>query len=83
VSTVAIAILSLTVGAFLAVYCPRVALREFRAGVAKGRVNDFRRDAAPISFWLSIAATLFAGVLGVLFLIVGLAMIGREIGLFR
>jgi hypothetical protein len=73
--------LAAIIGAVFAVHCPRAALRELRSGVTKGRVNQFRRDTAPISFWLSIVATFFAGVLGVLFVILGLAMIGSHLEL--
>ena len=47
-------------------------VRGLTVGVVHGRVNDFHRETSPISFWLSIAATGLAAVLGIALLVVGL-----------
>ena len=73
--------LSVLVGGWLAIHCPRAALSEFRAGVARGRVNSFVRDRNPAAFWLAIAATAFAGVIGFCFLLYGIALLGMGAGL--
>jgi hypothetical protein len=78
---IVMASISVLAGGFFAVHCPQAALREYRAGIARGRVQDFRRETSPISFWLTICATAFAGVLGLGFLLYGLARIAVEWGI--
>jgi hypothetical protein len=70
-------------GGFLAVYCPWSVLGDFRSGVSKGRVNNFRRDRNPVAFWLTIGATAFAGIVGVAFFVFGLLSLGIGAGYIR
>jgi hypothetical protein len=63
------------------IHCPRAALREYRNGVAKGlnpashTPRDFARKVDPVGFWLSIAATFLAGLMGLFFFLFGIASI--------
>ena len=68
-------------GGWLMIHCPRAALKEYRDGAAKG-LNpvshgplDFTRKAQPLGFWLTIAATFIAGLMGLLFFLFGIAQI--------
>jgi hypothetical protein len=68
-------------GAWLMVHCPRAALREYRNGIAKGLnpatyvQRDFAREVQPIAFWLTIVATVLAGLMGMFFFVFGIASI--------
>jgi len=74
-------LLMATFGVWLAVHCPRAAIREFRSGLAKGlnpsthMQRDFAREAEPIGFWLTIVGTFLAGVMGLFFFVFGVATI--------
>lgn len=67
-----LAIIEIGAGAFLAAASIWSLARGLRAGVVHGRVNDFRKETSPKSFWLTIAMTGLAGALGIALLIVGL-----------
>jgi hypothetical protein len=58
-------------GALLAAASIWSLVRGLRAGAVHGRVNDFRRETSPVSFWLTIAATGLAAALGIALLVVG------------
>jgi hypothetical protein len=73
-----VAVFAIAFGGFLAVYCSRAALAEFRSGVARGRVNSFRRERHPIAFWMTIGATLLAGIIGLAFVVFGVAALGTN-----
>ena len=68
-------------GACLMVHCPRAAIREYRGGVAKGlnpathARRDFTRYAEPVGFWVTIAGTFLAGVMGLFFFVFGIIAI--------
>jgi hypothetical protein len=68
-------------GAWLMVHCPRAAIREFRSGIAKGLnpashlPRDFLRASEPIGFWLTIAGTSLASLMGLFFFVYGIATI--------
>ena len=68
-------------GGWLMIHCPRAALREYRDGIAKGfnpvshAQLDFTRKANPAGFWLTIAATFLAGLMGLFFFLFGIAPI--------
>ena len=66
------AVMEIGAGALLAASSIWSLVRGLRAGVVHGRVNDFRRETSPLSFWLTIAATGVAAALGIVLLVVGL-----------
>lgn len=66
------AIMEIGAGSLLAAASFWSMVRGLRVGVVHGRVNDFRRETSPISFWLTIAATGFAAVLGIALLAIGM-----------
>ena len=78
-----IGILEVVFGGMLAVHCPRAALHELKAGVAKGRVNSLERHGHPAAFWLSIGGSALAGVLGFFFFLFGLGSLGVAAGLIK
>jgi len=61
------------------IHCPLSAWKEYRNGVAKGldlashTPRDFAREVHPIRFWLTIIVTFLAGLMGLCFLLVGIA----------
>lgn len=71
-----IAMIEMAAGALLAAASIWSMVQGLRAGTVHGRVNDFRRETAPVSFWLTIAATGLAATLGIALLIVGSGKLG-------
>jgi hypothetical protein len=69
-----IALAVIAFGTALAVHCPRAALREFRAGIARDIRIDHHRIDRPVRFWASIVATFAAGAMGIFFVIFGVVM---------
>jgi len=68
-------------GFWAAWHCPRSGLREFRAGVGRGILGDYRRDVEPLRFWATIILTFAAGLVGLLFMLFGLALfLGNLVG---
>ncbi|GGB41575.1 hypothetical protein GCM10011380_33820 [Sphingomonas metalli] len=65
------ALLIVAFGLALVAHCPRAALREMRSGVAKGRRGDYARATMPYRFWSVIFGTVAAGVLGAVFMLLG------------
>ena len=66
-------LLFLAGGAFLAVHCARAAFREYRAVVGLGRFGKYRRSDQPFRFWMTIAGNGLAALMGILFLVIGIA----------
>lgn len=62
-------------GALLAIHCPRAAFREFKSGKAEGRRGTYHRASQPVEFWLTIAGTALAGLMGLFFVVFGIAAI--------
>ena len=67
-------------GLWLAVHCPQAAVREFRAGSARGldagasRERSYDRERQPFGFWLTVILTFLAGLMGVIFVAMGIAV---------
>jgi hypothetical protein len=76
----AFAIFEVLLGGVFAVHCPLAARREWREGVARGRYGDYLRGEDPFRFWITIAGTAAAGLLGLLFLFIGAATIADVLG---
>jgi hypothetical protein len=61
-------------GLLLAIHCPRAAVREFRNGIAEGGHGTYSRISNPIAFWVVIATTFAAGIMGVFFVLFGIVL---------
>jgi hypothetical protein len=68
-------------GLWLAVHCPRAAMRQLQSGIARGldatasEERSYERSSQPIGFWSTIGATFLAGAMGLLFVLYGITMI--------
>jgi hypothetical protein len=68
VKDVGISLVVLAFGAFLAIRCCRAGVYELRAGTAKGGMwGAYSREGSPVGFWLIVAATFMASLLGMIF----------------
>lgn len=65
-----------SVGACLTVVGVWSSIRGLRAAAVRGRVNTFRRTRSPVSYWLSISATMLTAFIGLGFLYLGISMAG-------
>ena len=73
-----ITILAMAGGAALFVAAARELARSLKSGAVRGRVNAYRRETSPRIFWLSIAATALAGLIGLIFAISGIAVLASK-----
>ena len=73
-----ITILAMAGGAALFLATVRELVRNLKSGTVRGRVNAYRREASPGIFWLSIAATVLAGLIGLIFAISGIAVLASK-----
>ena len=69
---IAMAICSL--GACLTVVGLWSSIRGLRAAAVRGRVSTFGRSRSPVSYWLSISATLLTAAIGLAFVYAGIRM---------
>jgi hypothetical protein len=68
-------IFGIAFGVWLAVHCPRAAIRELKSGIAVGRYGEYPRGNRPCYFWTTVVVTFLAGVMGVFFVAFGVAAI--------
>jgi prepilin signal peptidase PulO-like enzyme (type II secretory pathway) len=80
VSDVAYIFLFLLIAAFIAVYCSRKTLREWRTGEAQGVVRNYGRDTSPFNFWTVIYGHAAGAIAGAICLLFGIIYIVARLG---
>ena len=85
ISHLVFGILMSAFGLWMAIHCPRAAIREYRASIAHGLDTDakheryYDRETEPLGFWFTILGTALAGVFGLIFFVVGVSVLLRSL----